>query len=130
MTYSQVDDMVAEIGVPYAYFQFPEGTAQSCPFVCFYFAGSVDFLADDANYQPIRQLIVELYTDAKDFAMEATVEAVLTAHGLVFARSEAYIDVEKMNMVSYATAIVVTPEPEPAEPPAAESPAEEEEYNG
>ena len=126
MTYSQVDDMVAEIGVPYEYYQFPKGTAQSCPFVCFYFTGSADFLADNVNYVPIRPLVIELYTDAKDFAMEATVEAVLNSHGLVFERSEAYIEVERMNMVSYVTTVVITPEAEPAEAPAAESSAEEE----
>lgn len=110
MTYKQVDDMVAEIGVPYSYYQFPQGTAQACPFVCFFFAGSEDLAADNVNYAAIRPLVIELYTDDKDFAMEAAVEAVLTAHELPFMREEAYIDTEKMNQVSYTTAIVVTPE--------------------
>lgn len=125
MTYSQVDELVAEIGVPYSYWQFTQDTAQPCPFVCFYFTGSGDFLADNVNYVPIRPLVIELYTDAKDYAMEAAVEAVLTSHGLVFTRSESYIEVERMNMVTYVTEIVVTPEPETAEAPA-EEPAEEE----
>lgn len=110
MTYKQVDDMVAEIGVPYSYYQFPQGTAQSCPFVCFFFTGSEDLAADNVNYAAIRPLTIELYTDEKDFAMEAAVEAVLTAHELAFTREEAYIDTEKMNMVSYSTTVVVTPE--------------------
>lgn len=124
MTYSEVDELVAEIGAPYSYWQFPQGTAKPCPFVCFYFSGSGDFLADNVNYVPIRPLVIELYTDAKDYAMEAAVEAVLTSHQLVFSRSEAYIAVERMNMVTYVTEIVVTPEPETAEAPA-EEPAEE-----
>ena len=110
MTYAQVDDLVAEIGVPYAYYQFREGTAQSCPFVCFYFTDSNDFLADDCNYAPIRPLIIELYTDVKDFALEATVEAALNGAGLVYERSESYIDSERMNMVAYSMQVIITEE--------------------
>lgn len=110
MTYEDVAKMVESIGVPFAYYQFPEGTEQACPFVCFYFSGSNDLAADNTNYQRIRPLIIELYTDNKDFALEATVEAVLNQNGLVYARDEAFIDSEKMNMVTYTTEIIITEE--------------------
>lgn len=110
MTYEDVAKMVESIGVPFAYYQFPEGTEQACPFVCFYFTGSNDLAADNTNYQRIRPLIIELYTDNKDFALEATVEAVLNQNGLVYARDEAFIDSEKMNMVTYTTEIIITEE--------------------
>lgn len=110
MTYEDVAKMVESIGVPFAYYQFPEGTEQACPFVCFYFSGSNDMAADNTNYQRIRPLIIELYTDNKDFALEATVEAVLNQNGLVYARDEAFIDSEKMNMVTYTTEIIITEE--------------------
>lgn len=110
MTYEDVAKMVESIGVPFAYYQFPEGTEQACPFVCFYFSGSNDLAADNTNYQRIRPLIIELYTDNKDFALEATVEAVLNQSGLVYARDEAFIDSEKMNMVTYTTEIIITEE--------------------
>lgn len=100
--------MVASIGVPYAYYQFPEGTAQPTPFVCFYFDSSNDLYADDTNYQKIRPLTIELYTDNKDFALEATVEGILSSNGFTFARSESWIDSERMNMVSYTTSVVIT----------------------
>lgn len=102
--------MVAEIGVPSAYYQFPEGTEQACPFVCFYFAGGDDFIADNKNYQPIRPLTLELYTDNKDFDLEQTVETVLNRHGLVYDRDETYIDSERMNMVVYTTDIIISEE--------------------
>ena len=108
MTYPQVATMVASIGVPYAYYQFPEGTAQPTPFVCFYFDNSDDLVADNTNYQRIRPLVIELYTDNKDFALEATVESVLNNAGLVYSRDEAWIDSERMNMVSYTTSVVIT----------------------
>lgn len=110
MTYQQVASMVSESGVPTAYYQFPEGTDQACPFVCFFFTGSDDLKADNSNYQRIRPLAIELYTDAKDFTLEQTVENVLNQHGLVYDREESYIDSERMNMVVYTTDIIITEE--------------------
>ena len=108
MTYPQVATMVASIGVPYAYYQFPEGTAQPTPFVCFYFDGSNDLYADDKNYQKIRPLTIELYTDNKDFTLEETVESILSSNGLTYARSESWIDSERMNMVAYTADVIIT----------------------
>lgn len=108
MTYPQIATMVASIGVPYAYYQFPEGTAVAPPFVCFYFEGSDDLYADDKNYQIIRPLTIELYTDNKDFSLEATVEGILTSNGLTYARNESWIDSERMNMVAYTADIIIT----------------------
>lgn len=108
MTYQQVATMVASIGVPYAYYQFPEGTAVAPPFVCFYFEGSDDLYADDKNYQRIRPLTIELYTDNKDFSLEATVEGILTSNGLTYARNESWIESERMNMVAYTANVIIT----------------------
>ena len=110
MTYKQVATMIAGIGLPYAYYQFPEGTDQACPFICFYFTNSNDLAADDTNYQKIRPLSIELYTDNKDFTTEAAVETVLNNNGLVYAREETYLDSERMYMVTYTTEIVITEE--------------------
>ena len=108
MTYQQIATMVASIGVPYAYYQFPEGTAQPTPFVCFYFEGSNDLEADNTNYQRIRPLTIELYTDNKDFSLEATVEGILTSNGLTYARNESWIESERMNMVAYTADVIIT----------------------
>lgn len=113
MTFKEVASMVNSIGAPYAYYQFPEGTGQATPFVCFYFFGDNDMKADNANYQKIEHLIVELYTDNKDFTMEATVEGVLASSGMVWSRDESWIDTERMNMVTYEMDVVITPEPDP-----------------
>ena len=110
MTYKQVATMIDGIGLPYAYYQFPEGTDQACPFICFYFTNSNDLAADDTNYQKIRPLAIELYTDNKDFTTEAAVESVLNSNGLVYAREETYLDSERMYMVTYTTEIVITEE--------------------
>lgn len=110
MTYRQVAEMVSSIGVPYAYYQFPNNTGIAPPFVCFYFDSSNDFAADNTNYQKIRRLNIELYTDSKDFTLEQTVEDTLSNSGLVYYREETYLDSERMYMVSYETEIVITEE--------------------
>lgn len=110
MTYKEVATMIAGTQIPYAYYQFPAGTDQACPFICFYFTRSNDLAADDTNYQKIRQLTVELYTDNKDFATEEAVESVLNANGLVYYREESYLDTENMYMVTYVAEIVITEE--------------------
>lgn len=110
MTYQEVKQMVASIGIPFAYYQFPEGTDQPCPFICFYFTGSNDLAADDTNYQRIRPLAIELYTDNKDFALENTIETVLTQNGFVYIKNETYIDGEKMYQITFSTQVIITEE--------------------
>ena len=110
MTYKEVATMIAGFGLPYAYYQFPDGTDQACPFLCFYFESSNDLSADDTNYQKIRPLTIELYTDNKDFTTEATIESGLNSNGLVYSREESYIDSERMYMVASTTEIVITEE--------------------
>lgn len=110
MTYREVASMVSEIGLPYAYYQFPDGTQQEPPFVCFLYTNSDDFYADNSNFAAIRPLTIELYTDNKDFALEGTVESVLSSHGLPYRKTETYIDSERMFQISYAVEILITEE--------------------
>lgn len=100
--------MIASLKIPYAYYQFPEGTEQACPFICFFFTVSNDLAADNANYQKIRTLSIELYTDNKDFTLEQAVESLLNTNGLVYTREESYLNSERMYMVTFNTDIVIT----------------------
>lgn len=108
MTYQEVKTMVASIGLPYAYYQFTNDTAVAPPFVCFYFDESADEPADNKNWAKIRTLYIELYTDAKDFSLESTVESVLTNNDQFYSRSEEYLDSERMMMVVYQMQVVIT----------------------
>lgn len=108
MTYQEVADMVAGIGLPYAYYEFPDGTDLAPPFVCYLFPGSDDLAADDSNYQKVRPCRLELYTDTKDFQLEARVESALKAAGLFYTRDEGYLDGERMNMVTYDFTVFIT----------------------
>lgn len=107
MTTSEVAQMVAEVGVPYAYYQFTNDTAQPCPFICFYLTDSDDMSADNTNYAKVRRLIIELYTDNKDFDLEDAVETVLNSHGLFYSRNEVYIDTERMYEVIYESEVIL-----------------------
>lgn len=111
MTYEEVASMIAEVGIPYAYYQFPEDTGQQPPFICFYYPNSDNFSADNLPYTLIKALTIELYTDAKDFTLESTLEGVLISHGLNFAKSETYLNSEKMQMEIYTTKILIDDEP-------------------
>lgn len=107
MTYQDINGMIASIGTPYAYYQFPEGTAQPCPFICFYYRGRNDLMADDRNYAEVAQLVIELYTDDKDFALEQTVENMLTENDIPYSKMESYIDSEKMIMQTYESEVYI-----------------------
>lgn len=106
MTYKQISDMIEGFGLPFAYYEFPQ-TIEGPPFICFLFPDSDDLQADNTNYAKIRPLSIELYTDNKDFALEAQIEAALNGAGLVFTRSEVYIDSERMFQVVYNTSVTI-----------------------
>ena len=107
MTYAEISQMISAVGIPYAYHHFEEGSGQQPPFITFYYDGENDLKADNINYQTIRPLTIELYTDNKDFVLEAAVESVLTANGLTFSRTEVFIDSEQMYMVTYYTEVII-----------------------
>lgn len=110
MTYKEVATMVSSIGLPYAYYQFPDNTEQEPPFVCFLYGDSDDFYADNSNFSFIRPLTIELYTDNKNFTLEGTVESVLSSCGLPYKKTETYIDTEHMFQISYDVEILITEE--------------------
>lgn len=109
MTYKEVAKMIKDIGIPYAYDHFSE-TGQEPPFICFMYSDRNDMLADSINYQKIEQLTIELYTEQKDFTLEAAVEEALTDAGLVYSKNEIYIETEKLYQEVYEADILITQE--------------------
>lgn len=99
--------LVESTGLNTAYYEFPSGTEQAPPFLCWFFPESNDVLADDTNYTKVERCVWELYTDYKDFDLEATVEAVLSGADIVYARDEAYIDSERMHQTNYTFEVVI-----------------------
>ena len=107
MTYKEIATMVASAGLPYAYYQFPEGTAQKPPFICYFYTTSDDLYADGTNYQSIRVLNVELYTAEKDFEKEAALEKIFNDNGLTYYKEENYIDSESMWQIAYEMEVII-----------------------
>ena len=110
MTYEQIATMVAEIGYPNAYFQFDHDGETPTPFICFYYPGIDDLYADSSNYQRITELIIELYSNTKNFDAEATVEQKLQEHGLTYSKYEEYIEGEKLYEVVYEMEVLINAE--------------------
>lgn len=112
MTYKEVNTVIASIGIDYAYDHFTDDTGHELPFICFMYSNSSDLEADNINYQKIRALDIELYTENKDFELEETVESVLNANGFVYTKEETYIESERMYEVIFHTSVAISDEGE------------------
>lgn len=106
MTYQEIAQMIESIGLPFAYYQFPDDTEQAPPFICFLYDYD-DFYADDSNYADKVVLTVELYTDTKDIPLESAVEAVLDANEMTWSKASTYIDSERMWQTSYTMEVFI-----------------------
>lgn len=106
MTFEETKAMIEETVLPVAYDHFAEGESPDPPFICFLFPGSDNLFADDAVFQKIDELNIELYTDRKDPETETVVEDILAGHELPFEKSEVWIADERMYEVLYQTQII------------------------
>ena len=109
MTYKEIDTMVGLMGLPYAYYQFPE-TGQQPPFICWFLEGIDDLYGDNSNYQRIVNLTIEFYSDEKDFTNEAALDSRLALSGLTYTKSETYIESEKMHQTVYEMEVLINGE--------------------
>ena len=107
ITYQDINNLIASIGVPYAYYQFPEGTGVAPPFICFYYDQQIGFAADNTNFAKPEHLVIELYTNNKDFQLEAQIEKALNDIGLVYSRMESYIDSEKLFLQTFESEVLI-----------------------
>lgn len=108
MTYAEIKQMVASIGLPCSYYQWPEEKAPDLPYILFYFPENNDFVADGKNYAKVAVCNIELYTEEKDFATETMVEDLLEANDLPYTKEEQYIETERMFEVLYVVEILLT----------------------
>lgn len=109
MTLKEVADMINEIGLPYAYYSFPErkDNVPELPYILYYYPSNNDLGADNINYQSINALNIELYCKNKDFNTEELVETVLTKYGFYYQKTESYLNSEHMYEVLYESEVVI-----------------------
>lgn len=99
--------IIKEMGIPFAYDHFAEGESPDPPFLCYLLPEDKNFAADGKVYYRISAVRIELYTDYKDPSIEQKVTAVLDKHGIFYARSEVWIEEEKLYEVSFEFAMPV-----------------------
>lgn len=107
MTRQEVYTMISSIGLPCAYYQFPDDTPQTPPFICWFFSENTDVMADNENYVDKEVLNIELYTKLREYDIEKAVEAVLKAGGFTYAKEPNYIDTEKIWQISYESEVII-----------------------
>ena len=95
-------EILAEIGIPFAYDHFAEGESPEPPFICYLLPGTNHFAADGIAYFKINEVNIELYTDIKDLEAEQRLEAVLDRYGIFYAKSEVWIESERLYEVLYS----------------------------
>lgn len=101
MSYEEINLLLEEVGLPFAYHHFSEGESPEPPFLIFLSPGEDTFSADNIAYFGTKKLNIELYTDRKSPDMEEMVEKILKRHEIYFSKTEAYIDSEKLYEVLY-----------------------------
>ena len=99
-----IRSIIEATGLPCAYREWkasPDNPAPPPPY-CVYYAGRANnFAADGVVWFTAQSYTVELYTEDKEPATEAALEAALTATGIFWTKDEAYIDSERMNEIIY-----------------------------
>ena len=107
MTTKEVATMVASIGLPYAYYQFPNETQREPPFVCFFFTDNNDMMADNTNYTDTRTLAIEFYSSQKDFSQESEIRSILRSKSLPFTQSSDYLADEHLYITIFTTEVIL-----------------------
>ncbi len=102
MSYEDIVAMLEELSLPVAYDHFAEGEGPDPPFICYLNPENDPFAADDTVYYQFQKIDIEVYTDAKDPALERKVEKMLNRHELVFFKTETWIEKEKLFLVLYS----------------------------
>lgn len=107
MLLAEIEPMIAEIGLPYAYYAFTKNTAQAPPYVVFYSPGHDDLMADNTNYQKILQLRIELYTKTKRYDLEEEIEEILADHEITYSVTEDFIETDGVFMITYDMEVLI-----------------------
>ena len=105
MTYEQINEMMQEMELPFAYQHYAEGESPAPPFLLFLSPGENTFSADNSMYFSFKMLDFELYTDVKNPELEKLVELVLKRHKIYYTKSEVWIESEKLYEVLYETEV-------------------------
>ena len=107
MTLTEINDMMASIGLPYTYYSFPVGNVPAPPYFVFFYSDSDNFGADNKVYQCINTVNIELYSKLPDFEAEKQIEDVLESNGIYWNKSHVYLASEELYETVYEMEILI-----------------------
>lgn len=104
LTIPELNTALKATGYPVAYSHFKSEVTP--PYIVYLFAYDSDLKADNTNYVEISNFQVELYTTTKDLTAEGKVQTALKNLGLVYSKSETFIESEKLFQILYEIQII------------------------
>lgn len=104
MTLVDIFTRLYETGIPVAYNHF--NVEQTAPYIIYYSESSNFVRADNRQYIKRNDLTVELYTNVKDIHSEELVEQALEDLGLIWERTEVWLETEKIYLNTYITEVI------------------------
>ena len=113
MTYTELASKMADlcetanIKGKYVYYQYPVGLAPEPPYIIYWTPDRDDFRADNSNYVKIATLVVELYTNTKDPALETAIENWFESQELAPYIEETFLDDEAMHETIYTMEVII-----------------------
>ena len=114
LTYQQVANIISDIcdefEIGYAYYSFPTDQAPPLPYVVYFYPDREDFIADNENYRKVETLVIELYSETKNFELEQGFESYLKDNGIVYDKTETFINKENMFQCYYEAQVIIIPE--------------------
>lgn len=99
MTLDELALILQATGFPVAYSHFVQTESTPLPeppFICYLTNYSAHVHADDMVYKSNENVQIELYTNKKDLAAEAKLEALLNENELPYYETETFIDSEQL----------------------------------
>lgn len=97
-------EILSQTGLPVARGGFKK--PQSPPYIVYVFSHSSNFTADSKVYLKRDHYQIELYTEKKDTALEENLEGSFDSHGLVYDKTETYLESEKLIEVLYEIQLI------------------------
>ena len=103
--HAEIAEILSGAPLPIVYQSWDENPetgqhAPDLPYIAYYFESSDNMFADDRVYVKIERLVMELYTQGKDFEAEERFEAFLDLAEIPWEKFENRLDRENMYRIS------------------------------
>lgn len=111
MTTAEITSMIEEMGIESVYYAW-EDTGKAPPFICYYYPSEMHLDAGDFIAEKALEVVLELYTRAREFDLEKTVEKVLQNHEIAYEKRWQMFESENMSQTVYTLDVELSEEEE------------------